>query len=213
LGIFISAVILAAGQGTRIGRQKLLLELGEKTIIEIAVSAVLGSRISETVVVLGHQSEEIAQVLKDLPVKTVFNPDYRLGQSTSLISGIKSINSKSDAFLVVLGDQPFISSLLIDQLIQFYEKSSCLIARPQFQEIPGHPVLFNACLIPELLNNLKGDIGARELIARHQDQVSLMRVKSGSAFKDIDTPGDYQLAKEYFLKTRWRGRRHPDLGL
>jgi len=201
LSNFISAVILAAGQGTRIGRQKLLLTLGGKTIIEIAVAAALGSKVSETIVVLGHQSEEIAQVLKGLPVKTVFNPDYRLGQSTSLISGIKAINPKSDAFLVVLGDQPFVTSLLIDQLIDFYERSLCLIARPQFQEIPGHPVLFNTSLIPELLNNLKGDIGAREIIARHQDKVSLMRIKNESASKDIDTYGDYQTAKEYYSKT------------
>lgn len=201
MSIFVSAVILAAGQGTRIGRQKLLLTLGGKTIIEIAAAAVLGSKVSEAIVVLGHQSKEIAQVLEGLPIRTAFNHDYCLGQSASLIAGIKAINPKSDAFLVVLGDQPFVSSLLIDQLIDFYERSACLIVRPQFQEIPGHPVLFNACLVPELLNNLKGDIGAREIIARHQSQAGLMPVENESAFKDIDTYGDYQSAKEYYSKT------------
>lgn len=198
---FISAIILAAGQGLRMGKQKLLLELEGRTIIERVVDTVLASKVNESIVVLGYQAGKMAEVLGERPVKPVFNRDYRLGQSTSLIAGIKAGDPRAGALMVVLADQPLLTVSLINQLIDFYNNSKYLIVRPFLGENPGHPVLMNTCLVPELLE-LKEDIGAREIIALHGEEVGLLQLDSREELLDIDTPDDYIKVKQKFKEDK-----------
>lgn len=192
---FISAIILAAGQGLRMGKQKLLLKLEGRTLIDRVADAVLASKVNESIVVLGYQAEKMAEVLGDRPVKLVFNPDYYLGQSTSLIAGVKARDPRAEALMIILADQPLLTASLINQLIDFFNNSNYLIVRPFLGVNPGHPVLLNTCLVPELLE-LKGDIGAREIIARHGEEVGLLQLTSEAVLLDIDTPDDYLKVKQ-----------------
>jgi len=172
------------------GAQKLLLPVGGQTIIEKVVDAALASKVNEVIVVLGYRAEETAQALTGKPVRLVVNPDYSRGQSTSLIAGVKAACPEAAALLFILADQPFLTPALINRLIEVYHTSACLIARPVFQDRPGHPVLLAASLIPELLT-LEGDAGAREIVARYRDRVKLAPVTDEAVLLDVDTPEDY----------------------
>ena len=172
------------------GAQKLLLPVGGRTMIERVVDAALASRAGEVIVVLGYRVEETAEVLAGKPVRLVVNQDYARGQSTSLIAGVRAARPEAAAFMFILADQPFLTPTLINRLIEVYQTYACLIARPVFKDRPGHPVLLDASLIPELLT-LEGDTGAREIVARRRDRARLVPVTDEAVLLDVDTPEDY----------------------
>ncbi len=85
----VSAIILAAGRATRMGGQKLLLPVGEQSVLRRVVKAAMGSAVAEVIVVVGSEAENVAGSLRDLPVHIVDNSDYAQGMSTSLRAGLK----------------------------------------------------------------------------------------------------------------------------
>lgn len=191
MNAFVSAVILAAGLGRRMGRQKLLLRLGKNTVIERVADAALASKVNEVVVVLGYQADHVAEVLGERPVRLVTNPVYSLGQSTSLIAGAKAVDPGVGAVMIILGDQPLLSPALINRLVDFYNSSNFPIVRPvSIKGNPCHPVIFDKRLVPELLN-LKGDTGAREVVSRYSRQLGLVPVGDEVELLDADTIAEY----------------------
>jgi len=191
----ISAIILAAGESRRIGRPKLLLPLGQRTILEQTIDSYLGSKVSEVIVVVGDRAEEITSLISDRPVKVVKNPAYRQGMSTSIRAGLKVSSAKTSAVILVLADQPFIDARTINLLMEAFDAHSKGIALPVYQGRRGHPVIFDIKYIEELLR-LKGDIGGREIIARYPDDVLEVIVDCEGVTIDIDTMDLYHLEKE-----------------
>ncbi len=191
----VSAIILAAGEGRRMGALKQLLPLGDSTILEKTVDNITASTVDETVVVLGYRSEEIKARLAEKPVKVVVNPEFKAGMSTSIAAGVKAVSAGTEAVLIVLADQPFITTSLIDSLINEYKNQNKGIIIPIFQGRRGHPVIFSLRYKAELLA-LNGDIGAREVISNHAEDILEVEVDSRSIALDIDTPEDYQALKE-----------------
>ena len=104
------------------GAPKQLLPFGESTIVETVVDNMLGAKFDEVIVVVGHRAEEIQKQLGTRPIKTVFNLDYRDGMLTSAQTGIRTLET-SDAFALMLVDQPFITSALIDQVVDAYQQT------------------------------------------------------------------------------------------
>src|ERR1035437_10114188 len=156
----ISAVLLAAGESKRMGQPKLLLPLGDKTLIEHALDNLLASRVDEIIVVTGNQAETVAKKVGKRPVKIVLNPDFRLGMSTSLKKGLVSIAEDGEAVMVVLADQPFIDATLINRLLDRFTGRSKGIVVPVFKGKRGHPIIFAIKYLDELLQ-LQGDAGAK----------------------------------------------------
>ena len=113
----ISAIILAAGRATRMGGQKLLLPVGEQSMLWRVVKAAMESAAAEVIVVVGSEAEECAGSLRDLPVYIVENLNYVQGMSTSLRAGLKAARSDCGAVVFMLGDQPFVTPALVDMLI------------------------------------------------------------------------------------------------
>jgi molybdenum cofactor cytidylyltransferase len=192
----ISAILLAAGESKRMGRMKLTMPLGEDTVIEQVVSHLLSSSVDEIVIVLGHESKQVRQTIGDKPVKFVLNNDYALGMSTSIIAGLNELDDRAEAVIVVLGDQPFIYSEIIDKLVQAYENNDKGIVVPTYRGRNGHPVIFDMKYKTELLA-LKGDEGGRQLIAENGNDVLEVPVDAEGIIKDIDTPDDYHASIEY----------------
>jgi len=185
----ISAVILAAGQSVRMGCPKLLLKVGGQTILERVVDAALASTLEEIIVVLGHQADEPARLLAGRQVKLVYNPCYHLGQSTSLAAGIKAVDKRTRGIMFILADQPLLTADLINRLVEFFNSAHYLVVKPVFNGRYGHPVIVDSGLIPELLV-LKGDVGAREIIARYWERTGLLPVEDELLLQDMDTPAD-----------------------
>ncbi len=185
----VAAVILAAGRSTRMGGpNKLLAELGSKTLVRIVTEQALASKASEVIVVTGHQAVEVEKSLAGLKVKFVRNPDFASGLASSVKAGIAAVPATADGAVVCLGDMPLIDAHLIDRLIEaFAPDRGNLIAMPVSDGRRGNPVLWSRRFFSELMT-LDGDIGARHLIAKHGEAVAEVPVEGHGAFLDIDTP-------------------------
>jgi molybdenum cofactor cytidylyltransferase len=185
----IAAVILAAGRSTRMGGpNKLLAELGGKPLVRIVTEQVLASKASSVTVVTGHQAAEVEKALAGLKVKFVRNPDFVAGLASSVKAGIAAVPENAAGALVCLGDMPLIDARLIDRLIEaFAPDRGHLIAVPVSDSRRGNPVLWSRRFFDELMT-LDGDIGARNLIAKHGAAVAEVQVEGHGAFLDIDTP-------------------------
>jgi molybdenum cofactor cytidylyltransferase len=187
----IAAIILAAGRSSRMGRNKLLLDLEGKPILCHAVDQALGAGLSEVVVVSGHQASKVREALGDRAVKVVEAREHKLGMSASLKAGIRSLGPKCDAALVMLGDMPQVSAPLIRSLIAAYNPlEGRSIVVPTVDGKRGNPVLFDRRYFEEMLA-LEGDVGARHLIGTHDDQVAEVAVDDPAVFTDVDTPEAY----------------------
>ena len=189
--MMISAILLAAGKATRLGKPKQLTPFGQGTIVEQAIDNLLSSAVNEVVVVVGYRAEEVVKTVAAKPVKLVINPDYEQGMSTSIIAGLKLVDSRARVVMLALGDQPLINSQTINRLIEEFYNRDKGIAIPTYRGRRGHPIIF-AIKYKEKLLELKGDIGGRQIVRDHPDDILEVAVNSKSIISDIDTIGDYQ---------------------
>ncbi len=187
----ISAILLAAGESKRMGRTKLLLKWGQRTIIEKSVDTLLASKIGELIVVLGHQAREILRKLGVRSLKAVINHQYRMGISTSIRRGLGEVGPKSEAILIALADQPFIETDLIDHLIHIYRQNPHGIVLPSYKGERGHPVILNRFRYQEEMRNLTGDVGCRPILNRYPEDILEVEVKSEGVIADIDSWEEY----------------------
>jgi molybdenum cofactor cytidylyltransferase len=193
----IAAIILAAGRSTRMGGpNKMLAEINGKPLVRIVAEQALASRAASVLVVTGHERTKIAQALAGLDVRLVFNPDYADGLAGSVKAGIGAVPDTTDGAIVCLGDMPLVDKGLIDRLIDAFDpERGALIAVPVADGRRGNPVLWSRRLFNELMT-LQGDIGARHLIAQHQEAVAEVAVSGKSAFLDVDTPVELAAARD-----------------
>jgi molybdenum cofactor cytidylyltransferase len=186
----ISAVILAAGQATRMGRTKQLLPIDGRPMLQHAVDTASAAGVDEILVVLGHDAERIAAALQ-LPAaaRIVVNPGFASGQASSLRSGLQAASPDSDGAVILLGDQPGIAAGSIRTVLDAHRRTGARVVRARHGRSTAHPVLLARETWPEL-EALEGDVGARELIVRHPEWVVDVDLP-GEAPPDIDTPVDY----------------------
>ena len=187
----IAGVILAAGRSTRLGRPKQLLDLDGEPLLRHTIRNALGSRLDEVIVVLGAKAAEIDGAVGYLGQRTVVNPSYEEGQSTSMRLGLESIHPEAEAVLFLLGDQPGVRPALIDALLARYDDLRAPIVQGRFQGKPGNPVLIARSLFPKLAA-IEGDEGARSVVAAHRGEVSFVDLPEISVPQDVDTDEDYQ---------------------
>ena len=189
----VSGILLAAGLSTRMGAPKQLLPFGESTIIETVVDNMLGAKFDEVIVVVGHRAAEIQKQLGTRLIKTVFNPDYRDGMLTSAQTGIRALET-SDAFALMLVDQPFITSALIDQVVDAYQRTEEGIVLPSYNYKRGHPVIFDQRYAREILNLGMESGGVRTLLKKYDDDIHYVTVDTDCVLRDIDYREDYERA-------------------
>jgi molybdenum cofactor cytidylyltransferase len=184
-----AAVILAAGRSTRMGGpNKLLAHVTGKPLARIAAEAALASQARPVVVVTGHQSETVADALRDLPLQFAHNPDFADGLSTSLRAGLAALPADIDGAVVMLADMPQVDAALIDRLISAYDaEKGALIAVPVIDGKRGNPVLWSRRVFAELIA-LSGDMGARHLIGKYSEAVAEVPMTGTGALVDVDTP-------------------------
>jgi len=189
----ISAILLAAGESRRMGRSKQLLPWHGKTLLQHSLESILNSAADETILVLGHEADRIGKSLPALPVKIVINPDYKQGMASSLRQGLLAMDPGSEAFLVLLADQPGIGPEIINTLIRTFRQADPRrgIVRPVYRGRPGHPVLIGAQYLQEALQ-LQGDVGARRILMNHPGDILEIAVDQDAVLRDIDTPEEYQ---------------------
>ncbi len=189
----IVAVILSAGESSRMGRPKALLPVDGETFIEKIVGALARTRVGKIIVVLGHDAETLKRRLEHLAAAFLVNADYKSGQLSSLQTAVRRLQSdrECDGMLVHLVDHPYISSTLVDTMIERFYESNKLIVVPRCQGKRGHPVIFSRALFNELLT-APLDQGAKAVVNAHRDETLEIETDDAGIAVDIDTPELYR---------------------
>jgi molybdenum cofactor cytidylyltransferase len=185
----IAAIVLAAGQSTRMApHHKLLVtDRAGKPMIARVVDNVLSSRARPVLVVVGHRAEDIRAALGGRPVIFVDAPDFAVGLSASLKAGLRALRESAAAALVCLGDMPLVTGRIMDRLIDAWDPDEGrAIVVPTHKARQGNPILWDRSLFPEMLD-LAGDVGARALLARHAELVAEVDVGEDAVLRDFDT--------------------------
>jgi len=184
----IGGVVLAAGLSRRMGRNKLIAEVGGRSLVRHAAEAALAGGLDPVTVVTGHQAEKIKNALAGLPVGFVHNSDFAEGLSTSLKTGIASLPADCAGAMVLLGDMPGVSPELVAQVRAAFEPDkgrNICVATADGER--GHPVLWGRQFFAELMR-LSGDMGARELMVANADNIVEVVARDSGPITDIDTP-------------------------
>jgi len=186
----IAGIILAAGQATRYGSAKQLLDWKGKPFVRHIAETALHSGLWPVVVVTGFRSADVESCLKDLPVEIVHNPEYQQGQSTSIKAGVASLPQKVGGAIFLLADQPQIPGEVIHALTEAHTKELQPIVAPLvLEERRANPVLFDRAAFPDLLQ-LTGDVGGRALFSKYK--VEYIPWHNDLLLFDVDKPEDYQ---------------------
>ena len=184
-------MILAAGESKRMGRPKLLLPFGEKTIVETIVETALQSKADKVIIVLGAKKEIIEKKIKDYLIQKSFNPNYHEGMLSSVQCGFRSLPENAKAALIMLGDQPSIPYRVIDAEIDVYENTGKGIILPRYKKRRGHPILIDMKYRREVESlDLENDL--RALIYNHPEDTLEVPVDTPNILRDIDTIEDYR---------------------
>ncbi|MEL4306644.1 nucleotidyltransferase family protein [Joostella sp. CR20] len=191
----IAILILSAGASSRMGTPKQLLPWGDLTLLEHAIATANASTSVETFVVLGAHADEIQQQIA-INATVLFHKNWKLGIGSSLAFGISQLANKSfDAVLIMLADQPFVSTEYINELLLCFQTSAEKIIASKFHENIGVPAVFSSEYFNDL-KNLKGDVGAKKIIKSNLEDVKT--VDGNAVVMDVDTVEMYK--KAYKLK-------------
>jgi molybdenum cofactor cytidylyltransferase len=201
----VSAVVLAAGMSTRMGRNKLLLNFRDKPLVVHAVDTLLASKAGEIIVVLGHESEKVWDQLEThanlvsngdqgVRVRLVKNPDYRDGLSTSVRTGVQAVSPEAKAIMIYLADQPLLEAGDVDRIIAAFaaakaEKKTIVV--PFFKGERGNPVILDASLRDSILG-IAGDVGCKGVIKRYPEKVYAIEMENDHVVRDVDDSQAYE---------------------
>ena len=188
----INAIILAAGQSKRMGKPKPLLRFNDQTFLEQIISVLKHSDVDRITVVLGAEADTIRKSVDLTGTNIVINLDYQRGQLSSLTAGIEQTPLETEAILVCLVDNPFITEEVVSKIIRKFRETNNPIIVPVFNKRRGHPTLFSRSLFNELLNAPE-EQGARYVLYSNEEKILELEVSEHGILIGIDTPKDYKL--------------------
>jgi CTP:molybdopterin cytidylyltransferase MocA len=197
----ISAILLAAGSGSRFGGGKLLAPYRGRPLIEASLANLAEAPIEETVAVIGDDAQRLRAVCEPYGVRVVENPDWRQGQSTSVRAGLLALGPEVRAAVVLLADQPLVGPGAVGRLVAAFEEGA-EVAVATYGGRRRNPVLFSRAVWPLLEAELSGDEGARAVLRRHPDLVTEVPCDGVGDPVDVDTAEDLRSLE------RMREREH-----
>ena len=192
----ISAIVLAAGESTRMGpHNKLLLPFRGRPLIEHVVQTVAQSEADEVIVVLGHQAGLVRETLAAFDVTFAHNPRYREGMTTSIQAGVQAASAHTAGFMICLSDLPMIEPADLNQVMAAFREAARhdpqAIIRPVHQGKPGNPVIFSAHYTPALLAHQQLR-GCQAIVRQNHAHVVMIDMATDHVLRDVDTPEAYR---------------------
>jgi len=179
-------VLLAAGEGSRFGRPKALVEWNGQTLAERGVEMLLVGGADPVLIVTGAAPLELAT---ERQVQIVHNAEWRTGMGSSLRAALRALPSDADAAVVALADQPLVGPAAVARLIAA-RRAGASVAVAAYEGQPRNPVLLAREHWPEVIATAVGDQGAREFLRARPDLVTLVECADTGRPDDIDTPAD-----------------------
>ncbi len=187
----IGIVLLAAGSSSRMGQSKQLLEIdGEQLLLRSTKIALLAAA-EKVLVVLGANELAHRKIIQNLPVEIIANENWQKGMGSSLKKGLNELHSTTpelDAALVMVCDQPLLTTQHLNQIIEKFELTKSPVVASFYAGMAGVPALFAKSIFEKLLN-VQDKEGAKKIIQLHKELVESVDFPQGSI--DLDTPEDY----------------------
>jgi molybdenum cofactor cytidylyltransferase len=185
-------LVLAAGSSTRMGQNKLLLDMAGRKLVRHVVENAIDAGVGPVLVVLGHEAERVQAELTGLGCQTLLNANHAHGQRTSLQAGVASAAPDTRAIGVLLADMPFVTPAMIRGVVERYRSSSAPLVVSRYGDVTAPPIVYDRALFAELLA-LSEPQCAKAVIRRHRDEAESVAWPD-SALRDIDVPEDYARA-------------------
>ncbi len=189
------AILLAAGESSRMGRLKALLPWRNTTLLEYQLQSLMDAGVQRVVVVLGHDADRLKPVIEAIDgAAWTLNPDYLQGKTTSLKTGVAALTGQQVSDVLLLNvDQPR-SADTVRTLLERHLASSHRITIPTHGGKGGHPILISAELLPELAEIEEGSQGLKAVVRRHAVATERFELDDPTVLWDLNTPDHYQKA-------------------
>ena len=196
----ISAIILAAGEGKRIGTTKALLNWGNENLINYQINSLSHKSITEKIVVVGSESENVKKAILKNEIKIAENNDYLSGKTSSIKKGISYIGNDQNDILLIAVDQPRTEDL-INKVIDFHITNPLdkKISMPYKEGHGGHPIIFSNLFLDDLSKIKEESFGIREIIKNNSESIIRFKTTDFSSNIDINTSEDYELFHNRFF--------------
>jgi molybdenum cofactor cytidylyltransferase len=182
----IAGILLAAGQSTRFGRQKLLEPWHGEPLVRKTARCFLEAGLRPLVAVVSPDPRLI-DALAGLPLTTVENAHPEKGISRSIAIGVRALPETTEGALIGVGDQPYLTAEAIEELIKAFKLGRIVV--PRWGDHRGNPPVFDRRFFPELLV-LEGDRGGQPVIVAHEDAVTEVALPARLG-DDIDRPEEW----------------------
>jgi len=189
----VAGILLAAGAATRMGRNKLLIELAEEPLVRRAARRALEAGLAPLVVVLGHEADQARAALAGLPCTAVVNPRFGEGMNTSLSAGVAALPPDAEAAVVLLADMPFVEPAMIQAVVARWRETGAPVVASRYGEATAPPTLYARALFP-LLQGGTGEGRGREVV-RGQGERARFVDWPPSALADLDVVEDVARAR------------------
>ena len=196
----ISAIILAAGEGKRIGTTKALLNWGNENLINYQINSLSHESITEKIVVVGSESEKVKKAILRNEIKIAENNDYLSGKTSSIKKGISFIGNDQNDILLIAVDQPRTEDL-INKVVNFHITNPLdkKISIPYKEGHGGHPIIFSNFFLDDLSKIKEESFGIREIIKNNTESIIRFKTTDVSSNIDINTSEDYELFHNRFF--------------
>lgn len=182
------AVIMCSGLSRRMGQNKLLMNLGDKMIVEYAIENIINSNFDEVIMIYGD--DKLEKIANKYNIKAIYNPLRELGQSEAIKLAVRNSGNHS-AISFFMGDQPLLSTETINILLNEFIKSKDNIIMPSYKGVMGAPVIFPLNLSDEFLK-LEGDVGGKVVINNNKELIRKIEIDNINESMDIDNKEDLE---------------------
>ena len=191
------AILLAAGESSRMGQLKALLDWRGRTLLEHQVDALLEGGADRVVVVLGHCAHELSPLLEGKDgVAWTLNPDYLQGKTTSIRAGLAALDADAVEEILLLNvDQPR-SAADVTRILATHRAKDFKVTVPEYRGKGGHPIVLSAELLPELLAIDEDSQGIKAVVRRRPGSVQRIPLDNPEILLDLNTPEQYRAARE-----------------
>jgi molybdenum cofactor cytidylyltransferase len=184
----VAAVVLAAGASTRMGRNKLLLEVDGETLVVRAARIAAEAGLEPVLVVLGHEADRVAEALAGIACRTILNPGHASGQASSFRTGIAAVPAGAGAAIVILSDMPRVTASMLRALIARYRETGAPLVFSDYGGVSAPPILYDRSLFSEIAG---GQEFGRDHVRRHRDR-AVSVVWPADRLADLDRPEDIE---------------------
>ena len=189
----VAGVVLAAGASSRMGRNKLLLELDGESVLRRAARAAVEAGLDPVLVVLGDEADRTRSELSGLACRAVLNAACTLGAGMSVRAGVAAAPPAAEAIVITLADMPFVTAAMIRAVVATYRTGTARVVISRYGHSAAPPTLFDRSLFAELLA-IEAQRGARQVARRHQVDAEEV-VWPAEDGVDLDVAADYERAR------------------